>query len=105
MRRSLAGFRRRLTVSPSIIPLIESSAEFRDTTNLPKWLLYKAVTIHKGQLPEGEHNRMLAEAVNQDKYVEAYFDFLKPPPAPAPPQPDPIPERDYLEELRRLSYP
>ena len=92
-------------VSPSIIPLIESSAEFRDTTNLPKWLLYKAVTIHKGQLPEGEHNRMLAEAVNQDKYVEAYFDFLKPPPAPAPPQPDPIPERDCFDELKRLLYP
>jgi hypothetical protein len=92
-------------VSPSIIPLIASCEELRDRASSPQWLLYKAVTIHNCLLPEEQHNRMLAEAMNHDKYANAYFDFLKLPPTAALQQSDPVPERDYHEELRRLSYP
>lgn len=73
-------------LSPSIIPLVESLEEFQDRTNHPKWLLYKAVTVYAGQLPEAEHNRMLAEAVNHDKYAESYCDFLNTGPESAPPE-------------------
>jgi hypothetical protein len=63
-------------VSPAIIPLVESSEEFRDKTSSPQWLLYKAVTIHKGLLPEEQHNLMTAAAIADCKYAKAYFDFV-----------------------------
>ncbi len=65
-------------VSPFIIPLIENAKEFQDATQRPKWLLYKAVTICKGQLPDNEHNRMLAESIVGEDYVLDYLEFLKP---------------------------
>jgi hypothetical protein len=94
-------------VSPTIIPLIESCEEFRDRTTSPQWLLYKAVTVHKGELPEEQHNLMTAAAIADCKYAKDYFDFLKPPPEPVVVLPEPVdapPEPDYefLEELRRL---
>lgn len=68
-------------VSPSIIPLIELSPDFQDALQQPKWLLYKAVTICKGHLPEEQHNKMLAEALTDDAFAKGYLDFLKSLPA------------------------
>ena len=64
-------------ISPSIIPLIESAEAFQDAISQTKWLLYTAVTVHKQQLPEEQHNRMLFETISGDQYADAYFAYLK----------------------------
>jgi hypothetical protein len=63
-------------VSPSIIPLIEQDEEYQEATRRTKWLLYKAVTVRKGTLPEEEHNRMVAEAMDEDHFAKAYMDLI-----------------------------
>lgn len=40
------------------------------------WLLYKAVTVLKGRLPEDEHRAMLLHGIGSDPSAEAYCRFL-----------------------------
>lgn len=42
----------------------------------PPWLLYKAVTVVRGQLPEDEHRVMMGNRIGGNPSAEAYFKFL-----------------------------
>jgi hypothetical protein len=63
-------------VSPLIISLIEAAPEFQDALHQPRWLLYKAVAITRGKLPEDQHNFMLGQALADDLEAKAYCEFL-----------------------------
>ena len=42
----------------------------------PPWLLYTAVTVIRGQLPEDEHRLMLGYRIGDHPSAAAYFDYM-----------------------------
>lgn len=57
---------------------IAAAEEARATCLLePPWLFYKAVTIHRGRLPEHQHRVMIHTLCAADPSAEAYFRFLE----------------------------
>jgi len=63
-------------VSGSFIDVIESVEGYHEAVRTTKWLFYKHVAVNKGRLPEEQHNRMVVEAMCEDRYAKAYLDDL-----------------------------
>jgi len=64
-------------VSPTFLAALESTEKFEEMRYSAQFLVYKAIVVCGGQLPEQDHNRMLMAATEGDEYALAYFRFLK----------------------------